>query len=324
MSVTEIDALVDRLDHEDPDLFLGKIFWYSFADVRVPHSMLIRFLVEAGITKNLPLVPDDVDVFKRVATSVKRMKVPFRAGVTANYYLPAHREFRDDVSVTRRIVRETVDSKGRKLDFLEVADLVFDRKSGVLAPQEVHVDGQGTTPIDVPTAEIIEEVIATYESARGCLNTYGVREWVRGFITRLGVTPMRPGGALYFVKMQHSDMLERLEKFAGLVSDADCGQIEFESVPLVDDRKQRLLVQQAFEAETAGAIDKKLEEIASLAGSEKALTSERYAQLMDEFQALTAKTMDYETLLQDKLQATDARLKIYRKSLVNLMGKVQT
>ena len=101
------------------------------------------------------------------------------------------------------------------------------------------------------------------------------------------------------------------------------GVVEFHSLPLIDDRKQREMVQRAIEAETVDAIDKYLVELTDLAKSGRPITPEKYAIMMSEFQTLVARTEDYETLLEDKLSTTGRRLTIFKRSLLNVRKNVK-
>lgn len=318
MIVTELDQLAERLSTQDSSAFLGRLFWYQLSEVRISHGDLIAAMARAGITRNLPKPPHDTDVFKRVCTKAQRKRVPTSDPNTFENYKMV--EFKDSKTVTRRIVCEQVDNKGKVLRHFEMADIEFERPiAGGKSNIDINRTNAHPSPDQCGIAEaIIDEVQTQFAEWKGCMNTYAVREWVRHFLLDLGATKARDG--VYFVAEAHAPKLERLEEFANLL--AGNGDVDFHTLPLVDDRKQRLMIQRAFEAETIDAIDALLVEISDLAGSEKGVKSARYAELVTEFQELTAKTLDYESLLQDKLDSTGARLKVFKQSLVNLRLRV--
>lgn len=318
MTVTELDQLAARMSTQDTSAFLGRLFWYELSDVRIPHADLIAAMAQAGLTRNLPKPPFDTDVFKRVCTKAQRKRVPSADPNTFENYKMV--EFKDSTSVTRRVVCEQVDNKGKVLRHFEMADIEFTRPRGnVTGKIEVTRLNQHPSPDQCGIAEaIIDDVEAKFAEWQGCLNTYAVREWVRHYLLDLGATKAKD--ALYFVGEAHAAKLEALEVFADLLGTH--GNVDFHSLPVIDDRKQRLMIQKAFEAETSDAIDALLVDINALAASEKGLKSERYADLVTQYQQLTAKTKDYEHLLQEKLDSTGARLKIFQQSLMNLRLKV--
>lgn len=293
------------------DAYLGRLFWYSLSDVRLPQTKMIQMLHQCGIMKDLPLPPTDVDVFKRVCATVKRHRIPYNS--TEHFANFIQREFRDPEFVTRRIVREIVDHKGRKLSFKEMGDVRYTRKDASIVYEPIE-----------PCTEAYEmglEIAQGFALWRGCMNLYGVREWVRAFIMNRGATMVRKGGGVYFLAEEHVVKLEALEEFAGLINTNDCGTVEFHSLPLLDDGKQRDMVRRAFEAETSDAIDAMLVEVANLADS--GLTTDRYATVLTQYQELVTKTESYELLLEDTLANTGTRLRVFQKALLNLRLNVK-
>lgn len=318
MSIHEITAMANRLRQQDESLFLGSLFWYSFEAVKVPHAEMVRLLVTAGISDRLPFMPEDSDTFKRVCSAVSRRKLPTsNKNVFENYLM---REFRDNNSITRRLVRERVDNKGRKLDFTEMVDFVFERATGLLNHVELAAANE-----EVNT--IIAEVYTEYLAWRGCLGTYTVREWVRKYIIRLGATQVRSGGGVYFLQTQHNPTIVALEVFATAMQAHGYGTLTFHSLPLVDDRKQREMVRQAYEAETIGAVNKSIGEIAALLDNARTtgtkITADRFGAFMTAYHEVGGKTREYGEVLQDELSTTSASLEILQKQLWELAKHVK-
>jgi hypothetical protein len=318
--MTVLDEQAQRLSKVDGENLLGQLLWYSMSEVRVPHKDAVDLMTREGIT-GVPLAPKDADVFKRVCSKVKRDKIPTKdPDVFYNYRMV---EFKDDDTITRRVIRERIDSAGKKLSVQERFDINFDRATSKVEFKDI-ANGLGfARPDDI---SIRDEVQSEYETWKGCMNAYGLRQWMRGKIIGLGATMVRPGGGVYFVHQAHVDSVEALERL-GAALEPYCvestGKVEFHSLPLVDDRKQRDMIQKAFEAETVDAIDEIMAEIAKLAKSDRKITSDRYAGLLTQYQELTAKTFDYEQLLEQKLASTGARLELFERSLKGLLGKVK-
>lgn len=303
----EYTEVAERMGH---DTWLGRIFFYSLSGVRILHRDVIQNLAAAGILTNLPHEPTDVDVFKRVATKVKRTKVPV-AGSPELHQNWIAREFRDDATVTRRIVRELVDNKGRKLKFDEVVDIIFDRKTGDLGANFLRTD---------PVAEqMVDEVRNAYAAWRGSLNSWACREWIRQYVVNLGSVRVRPSGGLYFLKEAHAGKLDALQQFV----DSLPGSCEFHSLPLLDDRRQREFVQRAFEAESTGAVDELLVEMGEIMSSDKQISEDKFHRYVDQYTELSERTHEYANLLEEKLDATGARLSIFQKTLLQLRLSVK-
>lgn len=319
--MTILDEQAQRLSNVDSENLLGQLLWYSMSEVRVPHKDAVDLMNREGIT-GVPLAPKDADVFKRVCSKVRRDKVPTNdPDVFYNYRMV---EFKDDDTITRRVIRERIDSAGKKLSVDERFDINFDRATSKVEFKDI---ASGLAFHRHDDTSIRDEVQAEYETWKGCMNAYGLRQWMRGKIIGLGATMVRPGGGVYFVHQAHVDSVEALERL-GASLEPYCvethGKVEFHSLPLVDDRKQRDMIQKAFEAETVDAIDEIMAEIAKLAKSDRKITSDKYAGLLTQYQELTAKTTDYEELLEQKLASTGARLELFERSLKGLLSKVKT
>lgn len=321
--MTVLDEYGQRVDSNvDSENLLGRLFWYSMSETRVPHADFVKMLTDNNIVYTPPNEPKDVDVYRRVCSNVKRRKVPTAdPDVFENFNLV---EFKDDETVTRRVVRERVNTAGKKIGFTELFDVVFDRDSGDVVIKGVNgfKFRDNTTP-----AAIRDEIIDQYYLWRGCLNTYTIREWVRRIIMKMGATMVRPGGGVYFVREAHVPQVDAFEALADdmvdyLLSDHD-GSLEFHSLPLIDDRKQREMVQRAFEAESVDAIDSLLTEISAISKSDRKITKDRYADMLGKYQDLVGKTQEYEELLEQKLASTTSRLDIFQRSLLGIRTKVK-
>lgn len=318
-----LDEYTTRVEAKvDSDNLLGRLFWYSLSEMRVPHKQFVKLLNDAGITAGHPLAPKDADVFKRVCSSVKRLKVTTdNDDIFENYRMT---QFRDDTTITRRVVRERVNNAGRKLGYTELFDIVFDRETSDLVFK--CLNDFKFRPNTTPTS-IRDEVIDEYYDWQGCLNAYAVREWMRRYVMGLGSTMVRPGGGVYFVREAHRPAIESMEKIgAGLstMTTDQSGTIDFHSLPLIDDMKQREMIQKAFEAETVDAVDALITEITDLSRSDRKITSDRYAEFVGKYQELTKNTVEYEELLEQKLASTGKRLEIFQASLLNLRRSIKT
>lgn len=304
-----MDEFRDWLERQlknDERLLLGYLTWYSVTGVTAPHDHLVRALINAGLDSNLPLPPKDDNVFRRVSAKAERKRVPTSdEGIYENFLV---REVGyDDENVYRRIVAEKVDGKGRKLGYEQLYDVTFHRPTAQIIARQLG-------PTSVVATEMVEMIKQLFVRERGTLNSYAVREWLRHFVVSLNGTPTRSGG-VYFVAVKHKDKIEALKKFAAAVRPGD---VRVHVVPLIDDRDQREMLRNAYEADTSDAIDKLLTEINEIRTKNRKITQARYEEFLNSYHALTEKTTEYGELLEEKLSTTHSRLDIFMKSMLAL------
>lgn len=304
------------------ETYLGRLAWYTIADVRIDHTTLLGLLSQHGLITAVPAVPKDVDVFRRVSTNAERTKIPSttKPGVFYNY-LVRRTDERDEVVVRRLIVEEEVDKRGKRLSYRELYYVDFNRADSAItfgplvSPIVSGTGGTGITECDL----MCREILAEYHAWRGHLNSYAIRELIRRILISLGATLVRDGGGVYFLAEDRASKLESIQQFV----DALPGTSTFHSLPLIDDAKQRTMVKRAFEAETIGAVDKGMADITEIMTSAGQISSDRYASILTDFQALTAKTETYERMLEDSLSETKDRLRLYQTQVVNLRSRVK-
>lgn len=307
----EFAARSTAAEKQHSEMFLGRLVWYSVSDVKVPHADLGTALIKTGLNAYLPRVPLDADVFRRCSTAAQRRKIATQTpGIFHNFLV---RELGyDDAKVYRRIVQEEVDQGGKRLNYSEVMKLDFDRATSTIESTPLN----GVDPeVDAMVAEIKRE----FSTWKGCLNSFAVRELIRRIVLSLNGTLVRPGGGVYFVDENQAPTVDKLEELASYLP----GSTHVHSLPLVDDKKQREMVRQAFEAEASDEIDAMLQEISDIKAKGTKITSDRYAQFATRFQGLQTKAKEYSGLLEASLTTTHSRLTVFQTSMVSLMGQVK-
>lgn len=321
-----LDEHVQRVEKLDDDLLLGRLCWYTVHEMRgnnsrqmnVSHASVVAGLNAVGLGGRVPPVVRDHDVFKRVCTDSQMKKVPTaQEGIFENYLLREISSPSENI-ITRRIVVETVDKSGKKLDYKQLRDIEFDRGTSVIRhrarPDEyVHINMRTLN-------DITQKVKDDFLAQKGMLTSWSIREFIRSLLNGFGATCVRAGGAVYFLQEARSTNLDALEKFVNGLPD---GLAEFHSLPLIDDQKQREMVRKAFEAETSGAIDEVMGEIAEINGKDSKISSDRYARLVTQYQTLDSKTKEYRDLLEVNLGETHSRLSLFQEQILNLRTKVR-
>lgn len=321
-----LEEHVRRTNQQSPDVFLGRLCWYTVHEMRgeghemiVSHKNVVQGLVKVGLgDKQIPPYPRDFDVFRRVChdAQIKKTPVAGRAGMFTNHKL-VEVSGRSDQNIVRRIVMETVDNAGHKLDYKQLRDVMFDRDTCAItfAACDDYL-------ADVPTAKAIsEKVQKAFLAQRGMLTSWSVRQFIRQLLTDQGATCVRSGGGVYFLAEANATHVAAVEDFVnGLPGDIG----EFHSLPLIDDGKQREMIKKAFEAETAGACDDLMIEIREIRKAGKEITQERYGRMVTQYKDLHTKTRDYGSILETTLGETKSRLELLEKGIVKLSQNIVT
>lgn len=328
MANTTLDAYTQSVEADvSKASWLGRLVWYEFSKIQLPHSAMVEILAEENIRGPLPFCPEDINIFKKTCNEVVRRHNP--KGTPVGHYSKFRLVNMDDShSLTRRIVRDDIDSQGKKIASVEVVDVTFDRETGFVAPQQCNPD----IPVDrvpPPANLLMEEMIAEYEAWRNCLDGAAVRGWVRDAVMNLGAT--RVSGSVYFVPQESEQAVDDLETLAKRVNaadpsdpTADWGHITIHSLPLIDNAKQREMVKEAFEQSADAEISEFLDEIGDALHANrtqsKLVSAQRYERIEQRYAELMTKTQDYQSMLSDHLDETNARMKMFFRSIVELQA----
>lgn len=306
--------------NEVADTWIGELCWYSLHDVAVPHELFVEAL--AGLPNlEIPARPADHDVFRRACSKQKANRVPGeKEDEFFNYMM---REFADDTQIVRRVVRETVNPKGKRLRYEEMIDVSFRRATDTHPEPGVRIKSiPGANP-DGTAQELATAAVAEYRAKRGTLNAQGVREWMRKYLVDAGAISVRPSGGLYFIPQEKADMLEVLDVLATAVNESvAAGTIDYHSLPLIDSKKQRQMIRRAFDADTTSVIDSKMVEITELLRRGKKISEGKYASILGEYQRLASRSKEYQDLLDHALEDTGTRLSWFQAQILTLSDLV--
>lgn len=303
--MSEFSALQERLTATDKDLWLGSLVMYSVCSTKIKHEDLVKVLHSAGLTSYMPRVPEDSDVFRRVATAAQRKRVPSATLNQFNHYMV--REVPSQNGVLKVIVRETVDVQGEKLGHVNAAEVRFDKASGQLSVKVLDQDPNAIA--------VAEEIKANYATERGCVNEMSIRELIRKILNSVNATNVRgKGGGAYFVSRDHLDTVVALEQFANALP----ATVDLLVIPFLDDTKRREYVREAFEVECTGEIKALLNEVADLHQAGKPLSGDKFATFLEKYHAFRPQVKEYEGLLETQLGSVHSMLDILKVSIMKL------
>lgn len=310
--MSDFSEAVERLSNYDPSTFLGRLCWYVVTeDSYVDHAEFCRSLISNNLNDHLPPAPRASDVFKRSCTAAQVKRVPTaQPTVFVNYLI---REVgKDPDNIWRRLVAETVDTEGRTLGYEEVAELHFFRPT-----QKITIKPMVAT-LDPAADAVIAEVENQFLAWNNTLTPYAVRELIRKILRGFNATVLRDG--VYFVREVHAEKVDALEAIVAILP----GGSNFHSLPLLDDRKQRLMLKQAFEDESIGEVDRLLGEMRTVMTQPTAkITSDRFADFKLQYDALRSKVADYSDLLDEAMENTASRLEILNQAIFEIMGRIK-
>lgn len=305
----------DYADHVktlDRDTYLGVLTWYTVAgELRVPQADLKALLDAVGLGGFCPRIPNNADIFRRTSTAAQRKRMATSLpDVFVNLLVRSPGD--DTEHLYRRVVREEVDSSNRRLDYVEVAELVFDRSTADV-----------TYTLLAPSAEaedLCQGVVAAYLMDKGNLNGASIRDMIQRVLTGANATSVRyPAGGVYFLGVEKAHVVAGLEE---VISQLPPGGM-VHSLPLIDDIKQRTMIQKAFEAESVGRITALATEIAALKKAGTKISSEKYASYLTALRELKGKTTEYSDLLEEGLTTTASAITIFERQVKSLMKLVE-
>lgn len=291
---------------KDPSVLLGNLVWYSVVEtVRVKHADLVAALAATGLEANQPPAPKDEDVFRRVATSHQRKNVETNDPDIRENYMIRDVKRGPDVYV-KHIVVEKVNARGKKLGYEPSVQLQF-----TVATGKIEITSIGNT-INQQAENLADLIKRDFHSDRGHVNAYGLRELLRKVVNGTGATCVKPTGGIYFIMAAQQEKVDALVKFT-----AGIDGVTFHPVPLVNDADQQSMLRAAFEAETKGAVEERLQQIDTMMSGPE-ITARRYADLLSEMHSLMSKTGGYRELLDDTLANTDLVLRSYEAKMTRL------
>ena len=291
MSLSVFNEHREHVSSLDNQSFLGSIVWWGVSSTRVSQSVVKNLLDEAGISV-LCRAPADVDVFRRAFTNGVRRS--HKSGdITENLLVRNVKSTSE--RIVKRIVQELVDSNGETLAFNELVDIRFSKNH----PERVDIV---ELEYHQNATKLAYELRSEYMNERGCLDAEGVRNIIRRTLSTCKATAVRESGGVFFVMQEYADTLAALESLAAKIPGC-----LVHSLPLIDDRKQRSMIQQAFKSEAAEELDRILTEIDEvLAGGE--VSERKFLGYQERVSALKAKAAEYSEILEEEVMMEGLRV----------------
>ena len=295
---------------------LGMLAWYSVPETcEVLHSSFVELIVKHDAPIHLMKPPRPDNVFKRACAKAQILKVRKTASVFVNYNI--RDAGYDDTYVYRQAVEEEVDGDNHHLGYRVLGDIMFNKKLIMLdfTPSITEDD------VSYKSFETMCDSIQKYLHDKAlAMNAYSIRESARRSLEHsLAATRVRPGGGIYFVSSQKSEKLLALDSVINSIEHAS-----FHILPLVDDKKQRLMLKNAFEDESIGETQRLMSEIAEVLNSPGGVSAKTFLDFQNRYAELKDKMIEYSSLLDDALEQSSNSLSLCNTQITNLLNKMSS
>lgn len=185
---------------------IGFLCWYSVGDALYEREELKNLMLMNGIDVDyMPNKIRSADAFRRATKAIETKKVPTKEeGVYQNFIV--RNVASDKTIIQRNIVVETVDTKGKRLDYNEKAALLmFKREQEEVVYAALEQRGMAE--------ELAQKACKLYQHFLTHHNGQAVRASVIDILKSMSPTPVRPSGGVYFVPAKHELKLHALISF---------------------------------------------------------------------------------------------------------------
>ncbi len=306
MTITNLEEYKQQAQGKE---FLGRVVFFCQFDAIVPFDELKDALDAAGLGDHCPRRPSSIDVFRRVSTAAQRKKIDVGDGKYVNILV--RDVSTDEDQLLRRVVVETVDAQGKRLDYSAEHDLIFDRASQSMRVEKL-------TFYSTPADGAVKEITANYARLQGTIDAGTVRAVVSRVLKAHHAISARPTGGADFLLEANAGVVDALETLPGKIP--GCW---IHAIPLIADAKQREYVKTQVEDDVAAEVDSALNEMRKLLAAGEEITSAKFVSVNNQYKQLTTKINVYAEKLDDQLDGAKARLTIFSTTMAALASRVK-
>jgi hypothetical protein len=281
-------------------MLLGHIAWWTVTKPRLTHDDVLTLVTDLGMDAAIvPKPPRGGDAFKRACRYSERKGLPIQySDHLANFLIRAVTQTHEDIE--RHLVLEVVDGDGRQLEYHIAAHLRYDRKSGTLHVGKKKI----SSDLDPLVDDTLQQFAGNLDEAAKYIDAQVIRRMIREQLTLLHAISVRSGGSVYFIPYREHKTTEALEEFL-----THCGPgSAFHALPLIDDKKQREMIQLAFESEVHDEATQLIAELRQARIQEREMTTSAWAVYKDRLSDLNERRQEYSTLVDIELDKAHAEV----------------
>jgi hypothetical protein len=295
---TEFRSYIDANQSLPPDCILGHIVWFTVEDAPYDAGQMAKDFDRLNLNADkLPprIKPDDA--FEKASKEIHGFTYKVVGGNSAEILV---REVaRDTTSITRHMIREVKDSKGRRLLYERVGEFVFYRavpRNGQLDYSSARVRCTLDPSLSPSEHVMLEPLVNQFEAAylrfRDFHDGQKIRGVLRNYLTYLNAVQMKP--SVYFCPQSRADELERLKEWTDGLHTASMMLL-----PQADLPRLRRDVIDAFQAEAEKDLAQVVTEIQKLRDTRsKGVRPEAYVKVKQEYDRVMLKASEYGRTLQ--------------------------
>jgi hypothetical protein len=311
-------ALPAAPDEEDATRYplLGYLTWYSLRDVRISRHDLKQLYELNGLPlTELPAEISPSNAFRKATSAINTeySNYPKPIGDGKFEVLMVRNVLNNTTEIIRQIVKEVRDSENKSLDYQKIGEIRFDRKQ-----LEVFAS------ISPQYQAIGQQVLDTFDEFCKYYDGKAVRERIYAMISATLPVSVRPAGGVYFISNEHKDLIESIE---GLVRDINkfattAGtDAVFESVPMLDLEKQRMMIFDKYESQTIYSVDHTLDELADILRAPETPTKAVVAKYIKRMQDIKDGILKYEDLLEKDMSTAKLKADLLNQQVSALLNK---
>ncbi|HEX6923640.1 MAG TPA: DUF6744 family protein [Bacillales bacterium] len=291
---------VVAIQNEKQESVIGYLTWHSLGQQLIQRDELRRKLNEAGLDSGwLPNEIRPSDAFRRATKEVESKTSVPENGVFKNYLV--REVFSDKKTVHRKIVCETVDPKGRRLDYNESAILTLDKVSN-------QFDFVSFDDVARNLAREAEERFFLYRDNYAAPHIRAMIMWI---LKSLSPTPVRPHGGVYFIPSAHARQLGRLCRFVSELENGEAFQ-----VPLLNTHDNRQMIYEKLKQH----LEKVLGECHS--GMNGNLTKSQLKETIEEAKRIIKDYRYYKTVVTEDVDKIEQSVSMLHGSVAEMMASL--
>ena len=319
---SEFKHYIESNQQLPPDCVLGHITWFTVEDAAYDADKMAKDFDRLNL--NADMLPQRIkpdDAFEKASKEVHGVKYKVVGGNEAEILV---REVaRDLTSITRHMIREVKDSKGRRLLYERVGEFVFTKpvvRNGVVDYPSARVrctlDPSLSDSERIVLEPQVDRFLEAYSRFRDFHDGQKIRGVLRHYLNYLNAVQMKP--SVYFCHASRADELERLKEFAdGLVT------ASMMLLPQADLPRLRQDVIDAFQAEAEKELEGVVASISKLRSTRsKGIRPDAYMKIKKDYDRVMRKASEYGRTLQIGQDKTAGAAETAMEALMALQADV--
>ena len=313
------DNLLVLNDQQFKADFLGRILWFTVSELSVSYDELKAAFQAAGIDeKYLPKEISPRDAFRRASKVAEAKRIKLDNDTYLNLLV---REVKmESNEIVRQLVREVVDSKNTRLEYLPVVEFALKNDTDFSADAMI-----GTLALYQEEIKAMKNVTLEFEKCRQNYNGRHVRELVQSILSGCDPVAVRPSGGVYFVPEKYGDTVQSLSDMVRIISQysINAERSRLYSVPVIDAQEHRVMVAESLEDQVKNNSQSLVSEMANVLKSGRNITQKTAEQYINKVKELKKMVANYSDMLHTEILNVDEIMNIAMQQARKLLENVE-